>query len=97
MGTGMSHTPSPNDDRPEAGRYEIRVSGHLHERWAAWFDGLAITHGDDGTTVIAGQIADQAALHGVLQRVRDLGMPLVSVTEVDANNHHHRLENGENR
>jgi len=70
-------------DRPEAGRYEIRLTGHLDARWAAWFDGLTVTHDADGTTVISGQIADQAALHGVLQRVRDMGMPLVSVTQVD--------------
>ena len=67
-------------DSHEAGRYEIRLTGHLDAHWAAWFDGLAVTHDGDGTTVISGLIVDQAALHGVLQRVRDLGLPLVSVT-----------------
>jgi hypothetical protein len=68
---------------PAAGRYEIRLAGRLHERWATWFDGLSIGHSDDGTTVIRGPIADQAALHGLLQRVRDLGLPLISVERVD--------------
>ncbi|HMO00990.1 MAG TPA: hypothetical protein PKD59_16385 [Miltoncostaeaceae bacterium] len=63
-------------------RYEIRVRGRLAPRWARWFDGLRLTPGDDGTTVISGRVADQAALHGLLQRVRDLGVPLVSVTEL---------------
>jgi hypothetical protein len=85
----MSSPISPGDP-PGAGRYEIRVSGHLHERWAAWFDGLTVVHRDDGTTVIRGPLADQSALHGLLQRVRDLGLPLISVTEVDASDHHER-------
>ena len=61
------------------GRYEIRVKGHLDARWAAWFDGLTLTHGGDGTTIIHGPVADQAALHGLLQKIRDLGLPLISV------------------
>lgn len=75
---------------PGSGRYEIRLAGHLHERWAAWFDRLSVAHRDDGTTVISGPIADQAALHGLLQRVRDLGLPLISVTELDSADHHER-------
>jgi hypothetical protein len=67
----------------EAGRYEIRLKGHLDTRWAAWFDGLNLTNENDGTTLIQGPIADQAALHGLLQKVRDMGLPLVSVTQVD--------------
>ncbi len=67
----------------EAGQYEIRLKGHLDGRWAAWFDGLNLSHESDGTTVIAGLIADQAALHGLLQRMRDLGLPLVSVKLVE--------------
>ena len=66
-------------------RYEIRVKGHLDGRWAAWFDGLALSHGSDGTTVLRGPVADQAALHGLLSRVRDLGLPLIAVTQVDPN------------
>ena len=67
----------------EAGRYEIRLKGHLDTRWAAWFDGLSLTHASDGITIIHGPIADQAALHGLLQKVRDVGLPLVSVTCVE--------------
>ena len=66
-----------------AGRYEIRLKGHLDSRWAAWFDGLNLTNDSDGTTSISGQVVDQAALHGLLQKVRDVGLPLVSVTPVD--------------
>ena len=69
----------PADRHQDSGWYEIRVKGHLETRWAAWFDGLAIARGSDGTTVIEGPVADQAALHGVLQRIRDLGLPLISV------------------
>ena len=75
------HTWTP--DSHEAGRYEIRLTGHLDAHWAAWFDGLAVTHEGDGTTVISGLIVDQAALHGVLKRVRDLGLPLVSVMRIE--------------
>ena len=64
------------------GRYEIRLKGHLDSRWTAWFDGLTLTHDSDGTTIIHGPVADQAALHGLLQKVHDLGLPLVSVTQV---------------
>ena len=72
----------PADRQHDPGRYEIRVKGHLDARWAAWFDGLAITHGSDGTTVIHGPVADQAALHGLLQKIRDLGLPLISVNHI---------------
>ncbi len=65
-------------------QYEIRVTGHLSSRWAAWFDGLSLTRADDGTTVIRGPIVDQAALHGVLQKLRDLGVPLISVTQLQS-------------
>jgi len=81
----MTNQRTPTPDRPVAGRYEIRLTGRLDAHWAAWFDGLTVSHESDGTTVLVGPIADQAALHGVLQRVRDLGLPLVSVTCVDAN------------
>lgn len=79
----MTQRPTPPPDRPGAGRYEIRLTGHLDPHWTAWFDGLTVGRETDGTTVISGPIADQAALHGVLQRVRDLGLPLVSVVRVD--------------
>lgn len=77
----MSDTPAGR--HPGPGQYEIRVKGHLGSRWAAWFDGLSIAYGTDGTTTIHGQVADQAALHGLLQKVRDLGLPLISVTPAE--------------
>jgi hypothetical protein len=67
----------------EAGRYEIRLKGHLDFRWATWFDGLSLTHESDGTTIIHGLVVDQAALHGLLQKARDAGLPLVSVIQVE--------------
>ena len=63
-------------------RYEIRVAGVLDDRWAAWFDGLQIS-GEDKETVICGLVADQPALHGVLAKVRDLGLCLISVRRLD--------------
>jgi hypothetical protein len=64
-------------DQPDV--YEIRVMGHLDGHWAAWFDALSLNREGDGTTTLRGPIADQAALHGVLQKVRDLGLELISV------------------
>jgi hypothetical protein len=63
--------------------YEIRVKGHLDGRWSEWFDGLEIINSENGVAVLSGEIVDQAALHGVLAKVRDLGSPLISVTSVD--------------
>src|ERR687883_127520 len=71
----------PSDEGGEE-TYEIRLKGRLDARWAAWFDGLSLTREDAGTTLIHGRVADQAALHGLLNKVRDLGLPLVSVTRV---------------
>ena len=65
--------------------YEIRLKGHLDATWAMWFDGLAITLNENGETLLSGPVADQAALHGLLKKVRDLGMPLVSVVQVQCN------------
>ncbi len=79
----MTERHTSQGDRPEARRYEIRLAGRLDARWATWFDGLAVSQHSDGTTVLRGSVADQAALHGLLQRVRDLGLPLVSVTQVE--------------
>jgi hypothetical protein len=62
--------------------YEIRVEGHLDSRWTAWFDGMSLTNASDGTTVIRGPVLDQSALHGLLQKLRDIGPSLISVTQV---------------
>jgi hypothetical protein len=67
-------------DQPMA--YQIRIKGHLGHEWTDWFGGLAITLEDNGDTLLIGLVADQAALHGLLRTVRDLGMPLVSVSPV---------------
>ena len=69
------------DSRPAL--YEIRVQGRLSgERWSQWFDGLTVTTGDNGETVLYGEIVDQAALYGLLARLRDLALPLVSVSRL---------------
>jgi hypothetical protein len=64
-------------------RYQIRVEGVLDQRWSAWFDGLQLTSEPGGVTVLAGEVADQAALHGLLAKIRDLGLPLLSVHRTD--------------
>ncbi len=74
----------PGDDDAPAPRYEIRVKGHLGSRWASWFDGMNLTAEDDGTTVIRGPVVDQAALHGLLQSLRDLGITLLSLIPLAA-------------
>jgi hypothetical protein len=82
-GPVMRSTGAPTGRWSDAGLYEIRLKGHLDARWAAWFDGLTLTRADDGTTVIRGPVVDQAALHGLLRKVRDIGLPLVSVARVN--------------
>ena len=59
--------------------YQIRIRGHLHPQWMDWFDGLSITLEEGGTTLLSGPVIDQAALHGILKKIRDLGMPLLSI------------------
>jgi hypothetical protein len=68
---------------PKAPNYEIRLNGHLDACWTKWFDGLTITLENNGDTLLTGPVIDQAALHGLLKKVRDLGMPLVSVSPVE--------------
>ena len=63
--------------------YQIRIRGHLGPRWADWFEGLTITPEDSGDTLLTGPVVDQAALHGLLRRVRDLGLPLLSVVRLE--------------
>ncbi len=74
--------PKEGHDRPKI--YEIRMAGHLDDRWAAWFDGMTITLEETGDTVLSGPVRDQAALHGLLKKVRDLGLLLRSVRCLDA-------------
>jgi hypothetical protein len=63
--------------------YEIKIKGHLDESWADWFERLTFTYAGDGTTTLSGRILDQAALHGLLKKIRDLGMPLLSVNRLN--------------
>ncbi len=79
----MPKSPVATEDHHEPGRYEIRLKGYLDDQWAAWFAGMSFTHTSDGTTILSGPVVDQAALHGLLRRVRDLNLPLLSVAQVD--------------
>lgn len=64
-------------------KYEIKVKGHMDIKWADWFDGLQITHEEDGTTTLLGSIPDQSALHSILRKIRDLNMQLISIKQVN--------------
>jgi hypothetical protein len=79
----MSETHASTEDQSEPGLYEIRIKGHLDGRWSDWFEGLTISLEDNGDTLLTGPVVDQAALHGLLKRVRDLGITLVSVNFVN--------------
>lgn len=79
----MSEPHVATGDHHEPGWYEIRIKGHLDARWADRFETLSITHESDGTTILAGLVIDQAALFGLLRKVRDLGLPLLSVMHID--------------
>jgi hypothetical protein len=79
----MSNKLNPKTDSSEPRVYQIRLKGHLGSQWTDWFDGLTITLEDNGDTLLTGPVVDQAALHGLLKKVRDLGMPLVSVSPVE--------------
>ena len=83
----MSAQPANPKASQEAGTYEIRLAGHLDARWAVRLDVPALTHEADGTTLLLAIAADQAALHGVLQRIRDLALPLISVVRIDKPTH----------
>jgi hypothetical protein len=75
----MSNTLNPTTDPSQPIVYQIRIEGHLGREWTDWFEGVAIMALDNGETLLTGPVVDQAALHGLLKKVRDLGMPLVSV------------------
>jgi hypothetical protein len=77
-------TQAATDDQRTQERYEIRIKGHLDARWSTWFDGLSLSSEADGTTIIHGTVIDQAALHGLLRKVRDLGLTLLSVMHVES-------------
>lgn len=80
----MSKTGQPNHQDDETMYYEIRIKGHLNDRWAMWFDGLTLTHEANGETRLTGSVVDQAALYGLLRKVRDVGLPLISVVQIDS-------------
>ena len=79
----MPHHPDPTTDSSQTVVYQIRLRGHLSSQWTDWFEGLTIMLEEGGDTLLTGPVIDQAALHGLLKKVRDLGMPLVSVSPVE--------------
>jgi len=80
MSNELEPKPTPN----QTVVYQIRLKGHLDSQWTDWFDGLTVTLEEDGNTLLSGPVIDQAALHGLLSKVRDLGLPLIAVTWVDS-------------
>lgn len=81
----MSEAHVPPARQGGAAIYEIRIRGHLDKDWAEWFEGLTLTHTNDGHTILTGPLADQPALHGVLNRIRNLNLALISVNQVESN------------
>ena len=79
----MSNKRSPQCNTGQPMVYQIRIKGHLSRQWTDWFEGLTITLEEDGDTLLTGPVVDQSALHGLLKKVRDLGMPLLSVNSVE--------------
>ena len=79
----MANRPKQEPDRGQSNIYQIKIKGRLGSQWSEWFEGLTITPEVDGNTLLAGPVIDDAALHGLLKKVRDLGMPLLSVNRVD--------------
>jgi hypothetical protein len=79
----MSEPHLATEDHHKPGRYEIRLKGHLDARWADQFENMSFTHASDGTTILSGPVVDQAALYGLLRKVRDLGLPLIAVNQID--------------
>lgn len=79
----MANTHNPTTEPSQPMVYQIRVQGHLGRQWTEWFEGLTITPEENGDTLLTGPVADQAALHGLLRKVRDLGLPLLSINQVN--------------
>ncbi len=77
----MAHQPDSQTDPNQALVYQIRIKGHLGQQWVGWFADMTITWKDD-ETILTGQVVDQAALYGLLRKVRDLGLPLIAVTQI---------------
>ena len=90
----MSETHASTEGHHQPELYEIRLKGHLDDRWAGWFGGLTITLEENGDTLLTGPVVDQAALYGLLKRVRDLGMPLLSVNCINET-YQYRSKKGE--
>jgi hypothetical protein len=87
---GHEIMPNRSDSMADSGEpvnYQIRLKGHLDRRWTDWFEGLTIMHEEGGETLLTGPVVDQAALHGLLRRVRDLGIPLISVVRSEKGGH----------
>lgn len=79
----MVNTLNATTDSSQPMTYQIRLQGHLGAQWAAWFEGMSITLEENGDTLLTGPVADQAALHGLFKKIRDLGLPLLSVICVE--------------
>ena len=79
----MSETQAATENHHKPGRYEIRLNGRLDARWADQFEHMSFTHASDGTTILTGPVVDQAALYGLIRKVRDLGLPLLAINQVD--------------
>ena len=84
----MANKLTPQSDSSQPTVYQIRIKGHLDSQWTDWFEGLTITPEENGDTLLSGPVTDQAALHGLLKKVRDLGMPLVSVVQIQVLDSH---------
>jgi hypothetical protein len=81
----MTDEQKPIPDPNQLPVYTLKIKGHLGQQWLNWFDGLTVTLEEDGNTLLSGPVVDQSALHGILKKIRDLGMPLLSVNSTDAN------------
>src|SRR5215212_7759002 len=84
----MSEPHASTEEHNEPAQYEIRLQGHLDTRWAGSFEPMSFTHTSHGTTILAGPVVDQAALYGLLRKVRDLGLPLLAVNRIDLKQAH---------